>query len=355
MAEAGLRLGQLLVKAGVVSEKQLADAVEVHRATGSPLGRVLVDLGYATQGAVLSVMAKQIGIEYIDFAEKRPEPGAVAIVPKELALRYTLMPVEIREGVLVVAMADPQNVLALDDVRIITKREIKPAISTKDDILAAVEEYYKVAEQTDMDGIFGGDELGEDELDQLTDVQSEAPAVKLVNYIIQKAVADRASDIHIEPQEHDLRVRFRIDGVLHEVMRSPKSIQMSIISRFKIMAEMDIAESRRAAGRSLRGDGGHHQARLPRLDAPDGLRRARRAQNPSQGLDPAAPRGPGLPAVVARALRELVQEAVRRHSRNRTHRFRESPRPSTPRSTCSTTRRDISSPPRTRSSTAFLA
>ncbi len=245
MAEAGLRLGQLLVKAGVVSEKQLADAVEVHRATGSPLGRVLVDLGYATQGAVLSVMAKQIGIEYIDFGEKRPQPAAVAIVPKELAIRYTLMPVELRDDVLVVAMADPQNVLALDDVRIITRREIKPAISTKDDILVAIEEYYKVAEQADMDGLFSGEELADEELNKLTDVTSEAPAVKLVNYIIQKAVADRASDIHVEPQEHDLRVRFRIDGVLHEVMRSPKSIQMSIISRFKIMAEMDIAESRK--------------------------------------------------------------------------------------------------------------
>jgi type IV pilus assembly protein PilB len=245
VAEAGLWLGQLLVKAGVVSEKQLADAVEVHRATGSPLGRVLVDLGYATQGAVLSVMATQIGIEYIDFGEKRPEPAAVAIVPKELALRYTLMPIAIRDDILVVAMADPQNVLALDDVRIITKREIKPAISTKDDILAAIDEYYKVAEQSDMDGLFSGEEIGDDELNQLTDVTSEAPAVKLVNYIIQKAVADRASDIHVEPQEHDLRVRFRIDGVLHEIMRSPKSIQTSIISRFKIMAEMDIAESRK--------------------------------------------------------------------------------------------------------------
>ena len=246
MAEAGLRLGQLLVKAGIVSEKQLADAVEVHRATGSPLGRVLVDLGYATQGAVLSVMAKQIGIEYIDFAEKRPEPGAVAVVPKELALRYTLMPVEIRGDVLVVAMADPQNVLALDDVRIITKREIKPAISTKDDILVGHRGVLQ-GRRADRHGraCSATEELGEDELDQLTDVTSEAPAVKLVNYIIQKAVADRASDIHVEPQEHDLRVRFRIDGVLHEVMRSPKSIQMSIISRFKIMAEMDIAESRK--------------------------------------------------------------------------------------------------------------
>lgn len=245
MAEAGQRLGQLLMRAGIITDKQLNDALEVHRATGSPLGRVLVDLGYATQAAILAVMAKQIGIEYVDFAERHPEPAAVAAVPKELAQRYTLMPVAITDSQLLVAMADPQNVLALDDLRIITGFEIKPAISTKDDIIVAIEEFYKVAEQSDGDMFLGTEDVGDDELSKLTDVESEAPAVKLVNYIIQKAVADRASDIHIEPQENDLRVRFRVDGVLHEVMRSPKTIQTSIISRFKIMAEMDIADSRR--------------------------------------------------------------------------------------------------------------
>ncbi len=233
------------MRAGIITEKQLNDALEVHRATGSPLGRVLVDLGYATQGAILSVMAKQIGIEYVNFAERPPEPTAVAAVPKELAQRYTLMPVAIIENTLLVAMADPQNVLALDDLRIITGHEIKPAISTRDDILAAIDEFYKVAEHTTDDEFIATEDIGEDELAQLTDVESEAPAVKLVNYIIQKAVADRASDIHIEPQENDLRVRFRIDGVLHEVMRSPKSAQQAMISRFKIMAEMDISDSRR--------------------------------------------------------------------------------------------------------------
>jgi len=245
VAEAGQRLGQLLMRAGIITDKQLNDALEVHRATGSPLGRVLVDLGYATQAAILAVMAKQIGIEYVDFAERHPEPAAVAAVPKELAQRYTLMPVAITDSQLLVAMADPQNVLALDDLRIITGFEIKPAISTKDDIIVAIEEFYKVAEQSDGDMFLGTEDVGDDELSKLTDVESEAPAVKLVNYIIQKAVADRASDIHIEPQENDLRVRFRVDGVLHEVMRSPKTIQTSIISRFKIMAEMDIADSRR--------------------------------------------------------------------------------------------------------------
>lgn len=245
MAEAGLRLGQLLMRAGIITDQQLNDALEVYRATGSPLGRVLVDLGYASQGAILSVMAKQIGIEYIDFSERRPESDAIAAVPKELAQRYILMPVSITDGTLLVAMADPQNVLALDDLRILTSYDIKPAISTKDDIIATIEEYYKLAEHREESDFIGTEDVGDDLLRELTDVQSEAPAVKLVNYIIQRAVADRASDIHIEPQETDLRVRFRVDGVLLEAMRSPKSTQQAMISRFKIMAEMDIADSRR--------------------------------------------------------------------------------------------------------------
>ncbi|MHB1474897.1 MAG: GspE/PulE family protein, partial [Dermatophilaceae bacterium] len=245
MAEAGQRLGQLLMRAGVISERQLNDALEVHKATGSPLGRVLVDLGYATQGAILAVMARQIGIPYIDFNEKKPDPSAIAIVPKDLAVRYALMPVEFDDtNHLIVAMADPQNVLALDDLRIITGYEIRPAISTKDDITAAVEEYYRVAERVDTD-FLGAEEAELVDLASMTEVADEAPIVKLVNYIINKAVSDRASDIHIEPQEKDMRVRYRIDGVLHEMMRSPKATQQSIISRFKIMADMDIAESRK--------------------------------------------------------------------------------------------------------------
>lgn len=258
MAEAGQRLGQLLMRAGVITERQLNDALEVHKATGSPLGRVLVDLGSATQGAILSVMARQIGIPYIDFSEKNPDANAVAIVPRELANRYTLMPVEIDEdNHLIVAMADPQNVLALDDLRILTGYEIRPAISTKDAILAAIEDYYKVVEHVDTD-FLGGDESEVADLSALTEVSAEAPIVKLVNYIINKAVSERASDIHIEPQEKNLRVRYRVDGVLHEAMRSPKSTQQAIISRFKIMSDMDIAETRKPQdGHTALTIGGH--------------------------------------------------------------------------------------------------
>jgi type IV pilus assembly protein PilB len=245
VAEAGERLGVLLLRAGIISERQLTDALEVHKATGSPLGRVLVDLGYATQGGILSVMAKQIGIQYVDFAETRPDANAIAVVPRDLAVRYTLMPVEIVDTQLVVAMADPQNVLALDDLRIITGYEIKPAISTKDDIVAAVEEFYKVATTMSQEDLGATEELETVSLTDMTEVTDEAPIVKLVNYIINKAVTDRASDIHVEPQEKDLRVRYRVDGVLHEMMRSPKSTQQAILSRFKIMADMDIAETRK--------------------------------------------------------------------------------------------------------------
>jgi type IV pilus assembly protein PilB len=247
VAEAGQRLGQLLMKAGVITDGQLNDAIEVHKATGSPLGRVLVELGYATQGAILAVMAQQIGIPYIDFSERKPDPTAIAVVPKDLATRYVLMPVGFDEqNRLIVAMADPQNVLALDDLRIITGFEIRPAISTKDDILAYLEDAYRVAEHVDTDDwMAGSDELSSDELGELSEITSDAPIVKLVNFMITKAVADRASDIHVEPQERDLRVRYRIDGVLHELMRSPKTTQAAILSRFKIMADMDIAETRK--------------------------------------------------------------------------------------------------------------
>ena len=259
VADAGERLGQLLQKAGIISETQLNDALEVHKATGSPLGRVLVDLGYASQKAVLAVVAKQVGIPHVDFSERKPDANAVAVVPRDLAERYLLMPVEVDEdGLLTVAMADPQNVLALDDLRIITGYEIRPAIATREEIVSAIEQYYKVAETVDDDFFQGTEDMEEAELGELSEVTSDAPVVKLVNYVIQKAVADRASDIHIEPQEKDVRVRYRVDGVLHEVMRSPKAVQAAMISRFKIMADMDIAESRKPQdGHTALTVGGH--------------------------------------------------------------------------------------------------
>jgi len=140
-------------------------------------------------------------------------------------------------------MADPQNLLALDDLGIVTGFEVAPAISTRDDIVGAIEKFYKVAEQMTED--FGGPGDLNIDLEELKAVTEEAPVVKLVNYIMSRAVGDRASDIHIEPQEHDVRIRLRVDGVLTEMMRSPKSSQQALLSRFKIVADLDIAETRK--------------------------------------------------------------------------------------------------------------
>jgi len=233
----------MLVSAGVVTDEQLSDALVVQKTKGGQLGRVLVDLGFATQAAILSILADQIGIRFIDFKDVHADPNATAAVPRDLAVRYTLMPVGFDDrGRLIVAMADPQNVLALDDLRIVTGFDCVPAISTREDIVAAIEDTYRVAAHVPED--FETSIMGED-LAGLAEVTSEAPIVKLVNFMITKAVTERASDIHIEPQEKDLRIRYRIDGVLHEMMRSPKSAQAAILSRFKIMADMDIAETRK--------------------------------------------------------------------------------------------------------------
>jgi len=259
VAETGARLGDLLEKAGVITSEQLNDALEKHKETGDPLGRVLVDLGYASQKAVLSVVAAQAGIPYIDFDLVSPNANVVTMIPRDLAERYMLMPVQIEEdGQLTVAMADPQNVLALDDLRIITGYEIRSAISTREDITEAIGQYYAVAERLETDDFIGTEDIDDDTLSDLSEVTSDAPVVKLVNYIITKAVNDRASDIHIEPQEKDVRIRYRVDGVLSELIRSPKSVQQAMISRFKIMADMDIAESRKPQdGHTALTVGGH--------------------------------------------------------------------------------------------------
>ncbi len=236
------KLGQRLIKAKIITQRQLADALEVHRATGQPIGKVLVDLGYASQGQVLSVLAQQMKIPYIDFENRKINPNAITAAPEELARRYTVIPVDFEDDKLLVAMADPRNVLAIDDLRIVTGHEIRVGIATREDILVAIDEYYKNAAEVEDD--LSAME-GEGDLEQLHEISEDAPIVKLVNLIVTRAVNDRASDIHIEPQEKDMRVRYRIDGVLHEVMRSPKQIQAAVLSRFKIMASMDIAETRK--------------------------------------------------------------------------------------------------------------
>lgn len=238
------QLGEILVDDGLLTPDQLVKASEERDRLGRSLGRVLVDLGMVTEAQLVGALAAQIGMTFVDLGDFPVDGSAVAAFPDAVARRYTALGIAFENDRIVVAMADPANVVALDDIRSITGRDVKPVVGTRADILAAINRYHRA--DSDLDDLSSTlDAASEcDDLSKVREIVDDAPIVKFVNLLITQAVQDRASDIHIEPAERDLRVRFRIDGVLHEVMRSPKSITSGVTSRLKIMADINIAERR---------------------------------------------------------------------------------------------------------------
>ena len=245
------RLGRLLLENNLIDEDQLNEALVEHNDSGKSLGRVLIDRGVLTEGQLTSVLAEQIGIRYVDLTSYDVDPEAATLVDVNLARRYTMMPIDFDHGKLMVALADPTNVFALDDVRIMTGMEILPVVSTRDDIKTAIDRYFRAT--TEVEETFEElpyIEMEEEEAEEdvreweLKDAGEDAPIVKYVNLIITEAVQEHASDVHIEPGEKDVRIRYRIDGVLHEIRRSPRKIHPGIVSRIKILASMNIAERR---------------------------------------------------------------------------------------------------------------
>jgi type IV pilus assembly protein PilB len=238
------QLADILLERGLVDEAQLAAAYDEHQRAGRSLGRVLVEEGILTEAQLVEALAFQIGLEFVDLAEVSVDGSAVALVSAAVCRRHTVLPIGHVDGRLLLAMADPGNVFALDDVRSLTGLEVRQVVATRDDLLAAIDRFCRSdADLDDLSSVLATPEEDED-LARLKEVVDEAPIVKYVNLLITQAIQDGASDIHIEPGEHDLRVRYRIDGVLHEVMRSPRSIQSGVISRLKIMADINIAERR---------------------------------------------------------------------------------------------------------------
>jgi type IV pilus assembly protein PilB len=237
------QLGDILVEDGLVTQTQLAEAFDEHQRAGRALGRVLVDRGVLSESQLVAALAKQIGMRFVDLSDFPVDGAALASVPQAVARRYNALPIGYEDGKLIVAMSDPANVFALDDIRSITGLDVKPVVSTKADVLSAINRYHRA--EGDLDDISMALDVEEDEdLSNLKEVVEDAPIVKFVNLLITQAINDRASDIHLEPTERDLRVRFRIDGVLHDIMRSPRNIQNGVISRLKIMADINIAERR---------------------------------------------------------------------------------------------------------------
>ena len=240
-------LDRILLDRGLIDPAQLEEARRVAAQKGRSLGRVLIELGYSREALLVSILAEQLGLEYVDLAETQPDPSAISLVPEIIARRDSAIPVRIdEEGRLVLAMADPANVVAVDDIRALTKRDVVIVVSTKADILTAISHYYRLdgaAESLAEEAAFEAQSQQDIEIDS-SGAADDAPIIKLVNLLITQAVNDRASDIHVEPGEKSVVVRYRVDGVLHEVMRPPKSVQSGITSRLKIMADIDIAERR---------------------------------------------------------------------------------------------------------------
>jgi type IV pilus assembly protein PilB len=238
------QLGDILLEGGFVTRDQLTEAYDEHQRLGRSLGRVLVDRGILSESQLVAALAQQIGLRFVDLSEFPVDGSAVARVPEPVCRRHTALPIAYEEGRLLVAMADPANVFAIDDIRSLTGLEVKPLVATRADVIQAINRYHRA--DTELDDITAGLDSADDndDLASVKEVVEDAPIVKFVNLLITQAIQDRASDIHIEPAERELRVRFRIDGVLHEVMRSPKTIQSGVISRLKIMADLNIAEKR---------------------------------------------------------------------------------------------------------------
>jgi len=239
-------LAEIILEEGLISKDKLEEAIAESQSAGKSLGRLLLEKGYLTESSLLALMARRLGYDFVDLTEIQVDPTAASTITENLAKRYRALPIAFDEqGRLVVAMSDPNNVYALDDIRSITGKEVKTVVAAPSDILAAISRIQRldrsVESLTDTSESMADEAL---DLGDARNVADEAPIVKLVNLIITQAVNDRASDIHIEPQERDMRVRYRIDGVLHEVLRPSKTIQSGVISRLKIMADMDIAERR---------------------------------------------------------------------------------------------------------------
>jgi type IV pilus assembly protein PilB len=245
------RLGELLVREKLISLQQLRQAQEEQKRSGKNLGFALAKLGYISDAEITDFLANQYRIRSVNLDEYEVDREVLKLVPKEVCEKHKLLPLTRAGSSLIVAMADPTNLHALDDIKFLTGYNVDPCIGSENAILQAIERYYKSGQSYD-DVMAGFDEqeidFTQDEeevnVNDLERASGDAPVVKLVNMILLNAIKKGASDIHIEPYEKKFRVRYRIDGVLHEEMTPPIKMKNAISSRVKIMSQLDIAERR---------------------------------------------------------------------------------------------------------------
>ena len=246
------RLGELLVRENLISVQQLRKAQEEQQKTGTRIGTALIKVGAIEESKLTDFLSKQYGVPAINLKEFDVEPDIIKLVPKDVAEKHLVVPVNRAGSALIVAMCDPSNIYAVDDLKFLTGYNIEAVVASEPAIREAIERYYAVKgpsledivsdmEEDDVEMASDEAEVGVEEAARAAD---DAPVIKLVNLILKDAIGKRASDIHIEPYEKDFRVRFRIDGVMYEVMKPPIKLKSAIISRVKIMAQLDISERR---------------------------------------------------------------------------------------------------------------
>ena len=247
-----LHLGEMLINAGIITKEQLEQGIALQKGTNERLGTVLINNGIITEKQLIEVLRMQLGIEFIDLTRVSIPTEMAQALPKNIARQYGVVPVKIAKDELYLAMSDPLNFYAVEEARRAAKKKIVPLVSTKDGIEHAIQVLYSsegaakaIAEMKREASANGETQDTADNSNQLgEDTQSSAPTIRLVNSILERAITERASDIHLEPRENVMQVRMRIDGLMRDILTVPKDVQASVISRIKIMSSLNIAEHR---------------------------------------------------------------------------------------------------------------
>jgi len=244
------KLGELLVEKGLLTEEQCHNALDVQKKTGKRLGQAVIDLGYVKEEDLLQILSRQMAIPHIWIRKGLIDPKIVDVIPGEKARLYKIIPMFRIKDTLIVATSDPQAIFVLDDIEKMTGLNVQPVLTRSIDIEKAITEYYKGDigigdfSSVSVDGTRQADMQRGRDFQKIEDMEEGSPIINLVNTIILRAIRDKASDIHIEPDKNKLRVRYRVDGILYEVMTQKMELYPAIVSRMKVMANLDIAERR---------------------------------------------------------------------------------------------------------------
>jgi type IV pilus assembly protein PilB len=264
-----VRIGELLLKEKRITPDQLQEALNYQKANGGKLGFNLVKLGFVKDEELTALLSKQYGVPSINLAQFEIDPAVIKLIPAETAQKYEIIPLSRSGATLTIAMTDPTNVFAMDDIKFMTGYNVEPVVASETAVGDAIARYYVITKQTTLVGSVSGpsaldmatrsiEEMsisGSDDVEVLQDMEEisaeslekqggEAPVIKLVNVVLMSAIQKGASDIHIEPYEKEFRVRYRVDGILYNIMSPPMKMRDAITSRIKIMAKLDIAEKR---------------------------------------------------------------------------------------------------------------